>query len=291
MQNKTYWWIKLQENFFNSKEMKKLRRIAGGAVYTIIYLKMQLLGMKTGGKIFFEGVEDTFAEEIALTIDEDAENVAATLLFLEKTGLASKVSESEIFLPEVERNTGSETRWAGYKREERRKIAEAAAAAIEQKVDIVQQQSNDGPTDIDIDIDIEKDIEIERERTPAPAYARAKTFDGSMQYFGEYCNVALTAEEVKKLQAELPDRWEEICDRLSAYKKQTGKTYASDFATIRRWAKEDGEIARETIKAIAPKSNGFVDYEGRREYTPGEYEEIELAMRRRRARDLEEGNE
>ena len=290
MQNKTYWWIKLQENFFNSKEMKKLRRIAGGAVYTIIYLKLQLLGMKSGGKIFFDGVEETFAEEIALTIDEDAENVAATLLFLEKTGLASRVGENEIFLPEVEQNTGRETRWAGYKREERRRIAEEAAAAIEQKVDIVQQQSNDGPTEIDIEI--EKEIEIERgragARTPAPAYTRAKTLDGSMQYFGEYCNVALTAEEVKKLQAELPDRWEEICERLSSYKKRTGKTYASDFATIRKWAKEDDEIALETIKQLRPKSNSFVDYDGRREYTPEEYAEIELAMRNKRAGEEEQ---
>lgn len=284
MQNKTYWWIKLQENFFNSKEMKKLRRIAGGAVYTIIYLKLQLLGMKSGGKIFFDGVEETFAEEIALTIDEDAENVAATLLFLEKTGLASRVGENEIFLPEVEQNTGRETRWAGYKREERRRIAEEAAAAIEQKVDIVQQQSNDGPTEIDIEI--EKEIEIERGR--AGARTPAHTREDPMQVFGEYKNVALTGSEVEQLRQELPDRWEEICERLSSYKKRTGKTYASDFATIRKWAKEDDEIAMETIKQLRPKSNSFVDYEGRREYTPEEYAEIELAMRNKRAGEEEQ---
>ena len=258
--NKTYWWIKLQENFFNSKEMKKLRRIAGGAVYTIIYLKMQLLGMKTGGKIFFEGVEDTFAEEIALTIDEDPENVAATLLFLEKTGLASKVSESEIFLPEVERNTGSETRWAEQKRAWRLKSAETKTAQIEEKADNVRSASEACPPDIEKDI--EKDIEREGARTPAPAYTRAKTFDGSLQYFGEYCNVALTAEEVKKLQAELPDRWEDLADRLSSYKKQTGKTYASDFATIRRWAREDDEILRRTGHEVRPKQGSAEDLQG-----------------------------
>ena len=75
---KQYWWIRLQEDFFQSKEMKKLRKIAGGAVYTVIYLKMQLLAMKSGGKLFWDGVEETFAEEIALVIDEEPENVAAT---------------------------------------------------------------------------------------------------------------------------------------------------------------------------------------------------------------------
>ena len=40
---KKYYWLKLKKDFFNSKEMKKLRRIAGGDTYTVIYLKMQLV--------------------------------------------------------------------------------------------------------------------------------------------------------------------------------------------------------------------------------------------------------
>ena len=36
---KKYYWLKLKDDFFNSREIKKLRRIAGGDTYTIIYLK------------------------------------------------------------------------------------------------------------------------------------------------------------------------------------------------------------------------------------------------------------
>ena len=39
---------------------KKLRKIAGGDTYTIIYLKMLLIAMKNDGKLYFEGVEDDF---------------------------------------------------------------------------------------------------------------------------------------------------------------------------------------------------------------------------------------
>ena len=46
---KRYYWLKLQDGFFTSKRIKKLRRLAGGDTYTIIYLKMQLLAMKTDG--------------------------------------------------------------------------------------------------------------------------------------------------------------------------------------------------------------------------------------------------
>lgn len=48
---KRYWWLKLPENFFDAIEIKKLRRIAGGDTYTIIYLKMMLLSLKNNGYI------------------------------------------------------------------------------------------------------------------------------------------------------------------------------------------------------------------------------------------------
>ena len=41
--NKRYYWIKLKEEFFTDKRIKRLRRISGGDTYTIIYLKLLLL--------------------------------------------------------------------------------------------------------------------------------------------------------------------------------------------------------------------------------------------------------
>ena len=43
MAEKKYYWLKLKEGFFEQKIIKKLRKIAGGDTYVIIYLKMQLL--------------------------------------------------------------------------------------------------------------------------------------------------------------------------------------------------------------------------------------------------------
>ena len=41
MANKKFFWLKLKEDFFRDKRIKKLRKIAGGDTYTIIYLKLQ----------------------------------------------------------------------------------------------------------------------------------------------------------------------------------------------------------------------------------------------------------
>ena len=67
---KRYYWLKLKEDFFNSKEIKKLRKLAGGDTFTIIYLKMLLISINNDCIISYDGVESSFEEELALQLDE-----------------------------------------------------------------------------------------------------------------------------------------------------------------------------------------------------------------------------
>ncbi|WP_293958280.1 phage replisome organizer N-terminal domain-containing protein [uncultured Fusobacterium sp.] len=118
---KKYVWLKLKEDFFQQKAIKKLRRMtSGGAVYTLIYLKIQLLSLKNEGKLYFEGVEDNFIDEIALEIDESAEDVQMTVMYLQKNGLL-EIGDlpDEYILPEVLGSIGSETAAAERKRQQR----------------------------------------------------------------------------------------------------------------------------------------------------------------------------
>lgn len=106
---KRYYWLKLPEDFFRQKPIKKLRKIAGGDTYTIIYLKMLLIAMKEDGKLYFEGVEDDFYEELSLELDEDSENVKVTVLFLIRQGLMELIDETEYRLTECDKMVGSES--------------------------------------------------------------------------------------------------------------------------------------------------------------------------------------
>ena len=116
---KRYYWLKLKADWFPDKRIKKLRSIAGGDTHTIIYLKMMLLSLKDEGKLYFEGVEDNFASEIALALDEDAENVKLTLAFLQRHGLIEIGDDDEYQLTEVPTIIGSETASAMRVREHR----------------------------------------------------------------------------------------------------------------------------------------------------------------------------
>ena len=123
MAEKRFYWLKLKEDYFNSPKIKKLRRIAGGDTFTIIYLKMQLLSIRNQGIIQFEGIEPTFEEELALKLDEDLENVKLTLAFLQAQGLYELNDNNEYLLIEANNNIGSEGQSAERKRrfDERKK--------------------------------------------------------------------------------------------------------------------------------------------------------------------------
>ena len=165
MAEKKYFWIKLSKAFFESKEVKKLRKLAGGDTYVIIYLKVQILSLENGGNLYFDGLENSFAEELALIMDESVNNIQMTLAFMQKCGLIEQRSEEEFFIPEVLRNFGAETSAAIRKRKQRERDKVALLC------DNVTARSQIGHIDIDTDIDTEIELELDRE-------SERKTEDG-----------------------------------------------------------------------------------------------------------------
>ena len=152
LKNKRYFWIQLTQDFFKSKEMKLLRKIAGGDTHTIIYLKMMLISLEDGGRIYYDGLADNLAEELSLVIDENIEDIKITLIFLESKGLLTKKSDRDYFLEQVPEMVGSET--ASARRV--RKFRENKLA--------LQCNNDETKRNGDIDIDKEIDIDIDKDK-------------------------------------------------------------------------------------------------------------------------------
>jgi len=125
---KRYYWLKLKEDFFRDRKIKKLRKIAGGDTFVIIYLKLQLLSLSKSGFIVFEGLENKFAEEMALELDEDIENVEVTINYLIMNGLlVNSEIPNEYELPQTQKLIGSE----GQSAERVRKFREKQKLTLE----------------------------------------------------------------------------------------------------------------------------------------------------------------
>ena len=157
MSEKRYYWLKLSVDFFQAKSIKKLRKIAGGDTYTVVYLKMLLKSLSSNGKLYFEGIEKTFAEEIALDIDENEDDVRVVISFLLSSGLMTESPDGdEVMLEQVPEMVGCETASAIKKRNSRKKtqgrdIVPQGRDIVPQGRDIVQKC----PTEIEIEKDIE----------------------------------------------------------------------------------------------------------------------------------------
>ena len=104
-----YFWLKLPTDFFQDKAMKRLRRYPGGAENLVVVLKILLLGVSGDNRIYYDGVEDSFAEEIALSIDERPESVEAVLQYLIKCGWLVQEDEETLLSVKSEELTGSIT--------------------------------------------------------------------------------------------------------------------------------------------------------------------------------------
>lgn len=169
---KRYYWLKLPEDFFRQKEIKQLRKIAGGDTFTIVYLKMLLRSLKDNGRLYYDGIEENFVNELALDIDEDQDNVSVTVKFLMAKGLLVQCNDDEYELTAAGELTGSE----GYSAERMRRLRGKKLIA----------SHCDAPVTLsDEEIEIEKEIEKrDRDREKRDRF-KPPTIDEVQQYITE----------------------------------------------------------------------------------------------------------
>lgn len=222
MGERRFYWMKFQRDFFSSLRIKKLRRLAGGDTYTIIYLKLQLLSIASEGYLTFKHILETFEEEMSEEIDEDIENVRVTISYLLACGLMIQ-TEDVYFLPYAAENIGSESASTQRVRDYRKR---QKALHCNETVTEVKRLGN-------VEIDIEKEIDIDKDsinNIPAPKEKKVK------HKHGEYQHVLLTDDEFNKLAT---DYGENVRDRaitfLDEYIEEKGYKSKSHNLAIRRW--------------------------------------------------------
>lgn len=228
---KRYYWLQMKEDFFKDKRVKKLRKIAGGDTYTVIYLKMMLRSLENEGIIEFEGIEKTLADEIALDLDEDADNVQITLTYLMQAELLVDMGNNQFFLPFVAESLGSESASAKRVRDYR-----ARQKALQCNTNVTQEKQN-GNGEIDIDIDIDKDIYT----------TTTNNKDYSFVFrTGNNEHVQITPEDLQKLDVMFGiERVRLMIQRLDYHIEKTGTFYPNHFEVIKKWIEEDNKRLEE----------------------------------------------
>lgn len=243
MADKRYYWLKLKEDYFNSPKIKKLRKIAGGDTYTIIYLKMQLLSIKNKGIIEYEKIEPTFEDELALKLDEDVENVKITLAYIEAQGLIDKNENDEFLLFEASNNVGSECESAErvrqFRERENQKLLQGNGSVTEVKrISISNSISNSNSVSISNNKEKENIIVKEKE---------------TKHKYGEYKNVLLKDSELQKLKEKYgEEKAMAIIDYCSERFELKKYNYNSHYLAILKWVAKAYE---DDLKEKSAKTN------------------------------------
>lgn len=241
--NKKYYWLKLKENFFRQKEIKKLRKIAGGDTFTIIYLKLQLLSLKNNGKLYYEGVEDNFIEEIALELDEDINNVELTVAYLQKHGLiVEDNNEDEYLLPETIECIGKETASTIRSRKHREK---QKALQCNTSATLMQQ----GATKCNTEKEIEKEIDIEiRDRSSSSGAVEDEEESSVNEIMNlcNYLNFKLRKKDIKSFievfDKEVVKKAISIAVNTEAFRNKQIKNYSSYLGTVLKDLNRDKKV-------------------------------------------------
>ena len=222
VETKRYYWLKLPKDFFEDRAIKKLRTIAGGDTYTIIYLKMLLKSLEDNGRFIYEGIEDNIAEEIALDIDEKEDAVQVAMNYLIQKGLMV-CTETEAELTQMPELIGSEGESA--RRMRKLRMSQNNQKLLQSDVLPSQCDANVTKSDTDKDIDKELDTDIEKD---------IKKDKKIKKKYGTYKHVLLTDEEHDKLNTEYANA-DEIIEYLDSYIEEKGYKANSHYLSIKKW--------------------------------------------------------
>lgn len=235
MAEKKYYWLKLKRDFFKRHDIRIIEAMPNGKDYILFYLKLLLESVDHEGTLRFSDSIPYNEEMLGVITNTNIDIVRSAMKIFIELNMIDVFDDKTIYMTEVEKLIGSETKWAEKKRLQRA------------KEDNVPRLSSKCPTEIDIEIDKEtdKEEEIDVSPTPSPKPVRHK--------YGMYKNVLLTDENYQNLQEEFPHDYSDRIDRLSEYIESTGKKYKSHFATIRAWARKD------TTQKKGKSSNPWLD--------------------------------
>ena len=169
---KSFTWLKFRNNFITGERaLLKLKTLYSdkGKVYTYIYIEMLIATLNSDGIFRFEQVGDSIEEELAMVLNENLDDIKATVDYLEKYGLVVRTSDY-LELVKFKYMVGKETEDAERKRNERAaKKAKNTAnsnniaienASISKQAEDTSGQAEDTSGHCPIEKEIEKEIDL-----------------------------------------------------------------------------------------------------------------------------------
>jgi predicted phage replisome organizer len=188
--NKTYYYMRLKEHFFDSDEIIILENMPNGYVYSNILLKLYLKSLKRSGKLMLSDTIPYNADILAKVTRHDIKTIKQSLDIFKELGLIEIIENGAIYMTNIQSYIGKSSTEADRKRVYREQIEQdkfvdmhtikcpdITSDIIEDKVqykiqDVSQDIGKDITKDkcpdksipeIEIETELESDTDLEKE--------------------------------------------------------------------------------------------------------------------------------
>ena len=222
-ETKRFYWLKLQEDFFEDDTIDFIESQENGEKYCLFYLKLCLKALKSEGKLirYVGNMLIPYDEKgLAKLTRTDVDTVRCALSLFDKIGLVSRLDTGEIFINQLNEMVGTETDKAKLMRQKR-----AKEKLISNNV---TQMLPECYTEKDIEKEKEQEKELEEETTTTTRFHKP-----SISEIQEYCN-----ERKNNINAE------KFYNHYESNGWMVGKNKMKDWkASVRTWEQNEKKYA------------------------------------------------
>lgn len=254
-ESKTYYYLKLKENFFDCDEIKLLESMDNGYLYSNILLKMYLKSLKGQGMLIFKDYIPYNAKMLSTIVNHNVDVVEKALKIFQQLGLIEILDNGTIFMLDIQQFIGSISneglRKAAYRKRiatERQQQITDGGTMSHDCPDIISNSISNSNNNHDI-LDYKKLLEIVKEECNAIYLRHSKQVD-------EKGNLQLV-RQVTALLEDLQGQY--TYEQLREVFRHANKTYivSPQYSTLDiAWVLKNIRKVMETEETDSPNGGG-----------------------------------
>lgn len=257
--NKTYYYMKINKDFFDDDTVKYLEEQVHGKDFIILYLKLCLKSLEDEGLLIrYVGTKlipyDTAA--IAKMTDTDIGIVEMAMKIFEEIELIEKKETGELFMSQIQEMIGTDTYDARRKRKQRAKDKILNDKQTEKMGHCPTDVPNVSPNSLrdvseykskSIELDIDKEVDKEQSQSPTPPTLN-QDFVNLYKSFEAETGKPLSPIQQQELQYMLEDFSADVIHEALREAVGQGKAnFAYIQAILKRW-KQDNLLTVELVR-------------------------------------------
>ena len=218
--NKKYYYMRLNENYFDSETQVLLESMPDGYLYSNILLKLYLKSLKNDGRLMFNDKIPYSSQMIATITRHQIGTVEKALQIFKELNTIDVIDTGAIYMLDIQNFIGKSNTEADRKRDYRRRI--------DAEKNAMGHLSLNCPLEIEkeIELEIDKELDIDNTKTQNKKFIKP------------------TIEEVKQYCLERNNNVdaEHFIDYYNSNGWKVGKNSMKDWkATIRNWERTNKE--------------------------------------------------